>query len=128
MVFTQFYETFTKDRYPMRAVQNKQYGYIFNPWSNGKIRFRNESQAGLTFRAMEGAASENEEIARRVNLFEYRVTEEFYDFRNDPDALHNLIDDPSYRKKISKFRKELKKRMKDSKDPAYTDFVNQFKK
>jgi N-sulfoglucosamine sulfohydrolase len=128
VVFTQFYETSAKERYEMRAVQNKQHGYIFNPWSNGKTRFRNESQAGLTFMAMKEVASENKEIARRVNLFEFRVVEEFYDFRNDPDALHNLIDDPSYRQEISELRKELIKRMKDSNDPAYNDFVNQLKK
>ncbi len=128
IVFTQFYETSAKNRYEMRAVQNRQFGYIFNPWSDGKTIFRNESQAGLTYRAMEEAASENEEIAGRVNLFQYRVVEEFYDFRNDPDALHNLIEDPAYRKEISKLKKELNKRMKYSNDPAYSDFVNHFKK
>lgn len=35
-VLTQFNETVSGERYPMRAVQNKLYGYIFNPWSHGQ--------------------------------------------------------------------------------------------
>jgi N-sulfoglucosamine sulfohydrolase len=94
IVFTQFYKTFEQDRYPMRAVQNKQFGYIYNSWSDGRKVFRNESQSGLTFNAMKKAASENKKIEERVYMFQYRVVEEFYDFSTDPDALHNLINDP----------------------------------
>lgn len=126
-VFTQFYETSAKDRYFMRAVQNNNFGYIYNPWSDGKKEFRNESQEGLTFRAMVNAAVDNPDITRRINMFQFRVAEEFYDFKNDPDALQNLIDDPAYLKEINKLRKELKKMMKESNDPAYNDFVNKIK-
>ena len=111
----------------MRAVQNNNFGYIYNPWSDGKKEFRNESQEGLTFRAMVNAAVDNPDITRRINMFQFRVAEEFYDFKNDPDALQNLIDDPAYLKEINKLRKELKKMMKESNDPAYNDFVNKIK-
>jgi N-sulfoglucosamine sulfohydrolase len=117
-VFTQFHETSGRNRYPMRAVQNRRFGYIFNPWSDGKRVFRNESQSGLTFKAMQAAAPTDPKIAQRVRLFQYRVLEEFYDFENDPDALHNLIDEPKYRKEIDKMRSELLEWMKRTGDPA----------
>jgi N-sulfoglucosamine sulfohydrolase len=117
-VFTQFHETSARNRYPMRAVQNRRFGYIFNPWSDGKRVFRNESQSGLTFKAMQAAAPTDPKIARRVRLFQYRVLEEFYDFENDPDALHNLIGEAKYRKEIERMRSELLEWMKRTGDPA----------
>ena len=43
-----------------------------------------------------GGGRRRDAIEKRVALFLYRVVEEFYDLENDPDALHNLIDDPAY--------------------------------
>lgn len=123
-VFTQFHQTSARRRYPMRCVQNHRFGYIFNPWSDGKRIFRNESQSGLTFKAMQGAARTDSEIAARVKLFQYRVLEEFYDFKNDPDALTNLIDDPKYQKEINKLRSELLAWMEHTGDPALNAFQN----
>ncbi len=80
--------------------------------------FKNESQSGLTFKAMRTAAETNPLVAARVRLFQYRVVEEFYDFENDPDALHNLINDAGYRKDIEMIRKELLEWMKRTNDPA----------
>jgi len=119
MVFTQFHQTSARKRFPMRCLQNSRFGYIFNPWSDGQRVFKNESQSGLTFSAMQAAAKTDPVIAARVKLFEYRVVEEFYDFKNDPDALHNLIDDPGYKKQIDTMRKELLKLMKQTNDPAF---------
>jgi len=117
-VFTQFHQTSARKRYPMRCIQNKRFGYIFNPWSDGERVFKNESQSGLTFKAMQAAAETNSKVAARVRLFQYRVVEEFYDFANDPDALHNLIDDVKYKKDIEMMRKELLEWMKRTDDPA----------
>lgn len=123
-VFTQFHETSARNRYPIRCVQNQRFGYIFNPWSDGRRVFRNESQAGLTFNAMKAAAQANDAIAARVKFFQYRVVEEFYDFQKDPDALHNLIDEPNYKKEIEAMRKELLAWMKKTGDPALEAFEN----
>jgi N-sulfoglucosamine sulfohydrolase len=123
-VFTQFHETSGRNRYPMRCVQNRRFGYIFNPWSDGQLVFRNESQSGLTFNAMKAAAGTNESVAARVKLFQYRVVEEFYDFEKDPDALHNLIDDPSYKKEIQNVREALVAWMRKTGDPALEAFEN----
>jgi N-sulfoglucosamine sulfohydrolase len=118
-VFTQFHQTSARKRFPMRCVQNNRFGYIFNPWADGERVFKNESQSGLTFSAMRAAAQTDPVVAARVKLFQYRVVEEFYDFKNDPDALHNLIDDPDYKERIDTMRDELLEWMKRTDDPAF---------
>ncbi len=123
-VFTQFHQTSARQRYPMRCVQNHRFGYIFNPWSDGQRIFKNESQSGLTFKAMQAAAVNDPAIAARVRFFQYRVVKEFYDFKNDPDGLHNLIDEPRHKKEIDEMRRQLLQWMKDTDDPALEAFEN----
>ncbi len=122
VVFTQFNTTSMKASFPMRCMQTGQFGYIFNSWADGATFFKNESKIGLTYKAMKEAAEDDREIADRVRFFDYRCREEFYDFRNDPDALNNLIDDPSYQEQVSFFRSELKKYMEQTNDPVLPDF------
>jgi N-sulfoglucosamine sulfohydrolase len=124
LVFTQFHQTAAKRNYPMRCVQNRRFGYIFNPWSNGDRLFRNESQAGRTMHSMRAAADEDPVVAERVRLFLYRVPEEFYDFENDPDALNNLIDDPEYASELQALQNELECWMENTEDPALEAFCN----
>ena len=85
-MFTQFHQTAVQVNYPMRCVQNKRFGYIFNPWSDGRRIFRNESQEGRTFKAMKQAAADDPAVDARVRFFLHRTVEEFYDFQKDPDA------------------------------------------
>jgi N-sulfoglucosamine sulfohydrolase len=110
----------------MRCVLTKQFGYIFNAWSDGQSVFRNESQSGLAFRAMQTAAKKNADIAARVKLFEYRVPEEFYNYTSDPAALHNLIDDKNQRERIAGFRQSMRARMKKIDDPVRAEFEKRF--
>ena len=121
-VFTQFHQTSARCNYPMRCVQNARFGYIFNPWSDGERVFRNESQNGRSWRAMEEAAACDPALAARNHLFTYRVLEEFYDFANDPNALHNLIDDPNYAGEIQELRNALEAWMVETGDPALNAF------
>ena len=121
-VFTEFHKTSAKRPYPMRCVQDARFGYIYNPWSDGEEVFRNESQAGLTFKAMREAATHDQALAGRVRLFQYRVPEEFYDLEHDPDALHNLIDNPHYQARIGLFRRKLLQRMARTSDPVLGAF------
>ena len=123
-VFTQFHQTSGRNRYPMRCVQNNRFGYIFNPWSDGRRIFKNESQSGLTFNAMKIAAQKDDSVAARVKLFQYRVVEEFFDFKNDPDGLHNLIDNPDYEEQINRMRKEMLDWMIKTGDSALNSFEN----
>jgi N-sulfoglucosamine sulfohydrolase len=123
-VYTQFYETSAKNRYPMFAVQSAKYLYIFNPWSDGAYRFKNESQAGLAFKGMSEAGSSNQAIQQRVDLLLYRVQEEFYDLEKDPDALVNIADDPASEKWIASYRNDLEQWMKTYHSEALEAFQN----
>ncbi len=116
-VFTVFHETSARKRYEMRCVQNRRFAYILNAWSDGKAVFRNESQNGLTFRAMQEASRTDPRIAERVRFFLYRAPEEFYDYERDPNALHNLIADPEYRPEIERLRRMLREHMARTGDP-----------
>ena len=123
-VFTEFHQTAGRRNYPMRCVQTKRFGYIFNPWSNGERVFRNESQAGRTMKAMEEAAQTSSRIADRVNLFLYRVPEELYDFERDPDGLNNLAGVQRYSEELVSLRSELENWMKRTGDPALKAFLS----
>jgi len=108
--------------YTMRSLQGKRYGLIWNGWSDGETRFRNESMSGLTWRAMAAAAGSDPALAARVKHYLYRTPFEFYDYENDPDALNNLIDDPKLQDLIAEYRARLTERMRSSGDPAWEAF------
>lgn len=123
-VFTEFHKTFARRIFPMRCVQNERFGYIVNFWAGKTDAMRMDSTSGLTFKAMKEAGETDPEIADRVALFEYRVPEEFFDFKKDPGALNNLIADPQYQHEIEKMRRLLEKQMMQTNDPAQQVFLD----
>ncbi len=122
--YSAFYQIFARIRYPMRCIQNDEFGYIYNFWSDHQLEIRGDATGGLTWKAMIKAAETDPEIAKRVELYKYRVPEEFYDFKNDPDGLNNLVNDPKYSKELDKFRKKMLKMMEKYNDPALEAFRN----
>lgn len=124
-VFTVFHQTSGRGDYPMRALQDHRFGYVFNAWSDGKLQFRNEARGSASFKAMEAAAPTNPPVAERVNYFLYRAREEFYDYQSDPAALHNLIDEPKYGSDIARFRAEMLRIMRSIGDPQLAEYEQQ---
>ncbi len=116
-VFTHINRTAGRKEYPMRAVQTAKFGYIFNGWSDGKTRFKNESQNGLTMAAMVRMAETDKKLADRVKHFLYRTQEELYDYEKDPDALNNLAENPKYKQELSRLREMLHAHMRATSDP-----------
>ena len=90
----------------MRCVQDKEYGYIFNPWSDGKAAYHNANE-GETFKAMEQEGKTNPQIQERVDLFRYRLPEEFYDLGKDPHEMHSVYNDPAYAEVQARLHKQL---------------------
>ena len=125
-VFTQMHKLFSGREYPMRCLQKGDYGYIVNFWSDGEFYFTGDALSGRTFKAMLEAAASDQEIAERVNLLRYRVQEELYDFRNDPDGLNNLINDPQYTEKKEELKELLEVQMRRSDDPLLNEFKERF--
>ena len=127
-VFAQFYHIHGRDALPMRSVLTKDSAYVFNPWSNGKRRFARLS--GATFNAMKSAANSDEAMAARVRHLQFRTVEEFYDLRQDPNCLVNLLDSSSKqtasaeRNQIEALRRKLREWMVQVEDPAIEAFDN----
>lgn len=121
-VYTTFYQTSGKQDFPMRSYRTKDFDYMFSPWSNGTLIFRNESQSGLTFRAMQAAAVSNPQISTRVELFQKRVLHEFYTLTNDPHALVNRIDDTALKSDIATAQAAMLRQMKACDDPLTNAF------
>ena len=121
-IFTQFQSTNGRNAYPMRAIQSKEYIYIFNPWAIDKVEFYNDSRSGMAARGMAEYGATDKFIKDRYDLHIYRVVEEFYDLKSDPNALNNLMDDAKYAKIIKAYQKELSTWMKKTDDPATNAF------
>jgi len=120
-VFTQIDMKAGGDAVPMRCVQDKRFGYIFNPWADGKFWYRNNNE-GLTMKAMVEAAKTDPGIAGRVKMFRYRVLEELYDLQNDPDCLNNLVGDNAFAPRLRTMRKLLGEWMRRTNDPLLEAF------
>lgn len=124
-VFTQIDMKIDGDAVPMRCVQDKRFGYIFTPWSDGKFYYRNNNE-GLTMKAMVEAAETDPFIAQRVKMFRYRVLEEFYDLESDPDCLDNLIGKSGYEDEVKRMQGYLRDWMEQTHDPLLPAFESRY--
>jgi N-sulfoglucosamine sulfohydrolase len=121
MVFTQIDMKAGGDAVPMRCVQDEHYGYIYNAWSDGQHRYRNNNE-GMTMKAMNEAAETDTAIAARVKVFRYRASEELYDLEKDPDCLRNLVDNPQHKEVHEQYRQRLRAWMVRTGDPLLAAF------
>jgi len=115
-VIKEYNENAGRSRDPMRAVQTKQYLYLFNPWSNGQRIMATATTGTPTYRRMAELAKTDKTLAKRHDLYRHRVVEELYDVKNDPDCLVNLIDAPAHQQELAKLRKALQAWMVETDD------------
>ncbi len=104
-------------QFEMRCVQDADWGYIWNAWSDGQKQFFNESQTGRTWAAMTEAAADDPDVAARCDFFSLRAPEELYDLSQDPDGMHNLVDDSAATAVIDERRAFLHQWMVRTSDP-----------
>lgn len=123
-IIAEYNENAGGDRSPMRAIITRDYGYLFNPWSNGERVMKTATQGTVTYRRMKALAPENATIASRLDLFDHRVPEEFYHYAKDPDALVNLIDDDAHAAERDRLAGLLGAWMERTKDPLLEVFRN----
>ncbi len=122
MVFKEHNENAGGQNTPMRAVQTKDWLYVFSPWSNG-TRVMSGATAGTpTCRQMRVLAKTNEQVAARIDLFDHRVPEEAYEVRYDPDALTNLIAKPENAAQAAILEKAMEDWMVRTNDPLLEVF------
>ena len=122
MVFKEHNENAGGQNSPMRAVQTKDWLYIFSPWSNGTRVMSGATNGTSTARQMRVLAKTNEAIAARIDLFDHRVPEEAYEVRYDPDALTNLIAKPENAAQVATLEKALEDWMVKTNDPLLEVF------
>lgn len=124
-VFTMMNSTFTKTPYPMRALNDGGYLYIWNGWADGKTAFRNESQSGLSFKAM--LNSEDLAARQRAEFYSHRCPEELYDLLKDSDCLNNLIAAPNdkWSPRAGAMAVAMWHWMKKTDDPQWQSFTEQ---
>lgn len=120
-VFTQIDYTIGGPAKPMRCIQDERYGYIFNAFSDGKFAYKNNNE-GMTMKAMEAAGEEDPAIQARVDMFRYRVPQEFYDLENDPGCTKNLIDSPKHQELIRAYQQRLRQWMVETNDHCISAF------
>jgi N-sulfoglucosamine sulfohydrolase len=120
-VYTVFTSTSAGREYPMRCLQNRRFGYVFNAWADGKRTLKMESHQGPTYWAMRLAALKDPNVAARVELLRHRVPEELYDFEHDPGALANLVNDESHAATHHEMRAKMVAFMESVGDPLLPD-------
>ncbi|MFN0078353.1 MAG: sulfatase [Prosthecobacter sp.] len=122
MVFKEHNENAGGQNTPMRAVQTKDWLYVFSPWSNGTRVMSGATAGTATCRQMRVLAKTNEAIAARIDLFDHRVPEEAYEVRYDPEALTNLIATPEHATQVAVLEKAMEDWMVRTKDPLLEVF------
>jgi N-sulfoglucosamine sulfohydrolase len=123
-VFKVYNENAGGNRHPIRGVQTRNYLYLFNPWSDGKNQFRTATQGTVSYKRLQALAKTDPAIADRLDLFDHRVVEEFYDVANDPDCLVNLIDSPEHATALQQHCQIMETFMRDSRDHALDVFLH----
>ena len=121
-VIKQYHENSGRSRDPMRAIQTKTHLYLFNPWSNGERVFATATNGTVTCKRMIALAEEDEEMNQRLELYRFRVPEELYQVKRDPDCLENLIDYSTKSKEKRRLQKLLEGWMVRTGDPILECF------
>ncbi|MEJ6559556.1 MAG: sulfatase-like hydrolase/transferase [Akkermansiaceae bacterium] len=107
------------ERYDIiRSVRDKRYRYIRNyeplkPY----FQYMNTPEKGATMKELRRISSEgNMPPAMKIFMADRKPTEEFYDIKNDPHEINNLIDDPSQKENLTRFRKAHTQWIRDTRD------------
>ncbi|MEN8846677.1 MAG: sulfatase-like hydrolase/transferase [Akkermansiaceae bacterium] len=107
------------ERYDIiRSVRDQRYRYIRNyeplkPY----FQYMNTPEKGATMRELRRIASEGDmPPAMKLFMADRKPVEEFYDLKNDPHEINNLIDDPAQKETLTRFRKAHTQWSKDTRD------------
>jgi N-sulfoglucosamine sulfohydrolase len=114
---TQYYMTSGKNLYQIRNTQDREFSFMFNGWHSGEPTYASSSMGGACFSTMYQLGMKGDaKWKARADFLLRRTPEEFYDLKNDPECLNNLIDNPEYSQKISEYRKRMHTELKERED------------
>jgi N-sulfoglucosamine sulfohydrolase len=121
-IVAEYNENSGGNRSPMRSIVNKDFAYIFNPWSNGERVMATATQGTQTYRRMKQLAPANVELAERLEMIDRRVPEELYNYSTDADARRNLANDDKYEPEYKRLTEALESWMVSTADPMLEVF------
>jgi len=125
--FSEFHETGGYDWHPqfvtqpMRAIHGKRYHYVINFWSNGERTSKGVWAEEAWFRHFitDVYLNGNKKSLELYYLNFHQTPRQFYDTKNDPYCLNNLIDNPDYEDLVEDYHQKLLTHLKETNDPAY---------
>lgn len=123
-VFKEYNENSGGKRNPMRGVETREYLYLYNPWSDGKLNMATATDGTATYKRMQQLAKDDPAMAERLRIMDHRDLEELYHVASDPDCLHNLITDPAHAVPLRALRTQLSDHLKRTDDPLDPVFAN----
>jgi len=115
-VFAEFNDNAGGVAFPMRALHTRDFLYIFNAWGTGENEFTSAATWYQSEKTMKRLAAADPVVAARYEFLTKRSIEEFYDLRQDPHALNNLIEAKEHQDRIKTMRNKLKAWMKKTDD------------
>ena len=121
-IIKEYNENAGGSRDPMRAIQSKKFLYLFNPWSNGERIFATATNGTVTYKRMIALSGEDEKMNERLELYRFRVPQEFYNVARDPDCLENMLNYSSRQKEINQLTSSLEQWMVRTGDPMLECF------
>jgi len=121
-VIKEYNENAGRSRDPMRGIQTKTHLFLFNPWSNGERVFATATNGTVTCKRMIKLAEDDEQMNERLESYRYRVPQELYHVKRDPDCLENLIHNPNHEKVKNKLMVLLEEWMERTNDPILECF------
>ena len=109
------------ERYDLvRGVRSKDFLYLRNYTPHLPVMQYNDYSSGIpSYGAWRNAIKAGNGTPDQAQWFVPKAREEFYDTRNDPDNVHNLMADPKYAKILARHRIENKRHMASIRDSAF---------
>lgn len=105
--------------YPEFVVQMRDWVYIYNPWVDGITEVHNSDYTGSpTLLAMWEAAETVPSIRKRTEFHKYRIREELYNVRQDPNAYINVAAEAENDDRMMAMRSLLVAWMEETDHPA----------
>ncbi|MFY0653492.1 MAG: sulfatase [Cyclobacteriaceae bacterium] len=114
-----YYRNLRQDNmFPEFTIQMRDWVYIYNPWVDGKEVHNSDYTHSMTLAAIWKAAETSQFIKKRIDFHKYRIIEELYDVRQDPNSLNNLAYVDEFKERVAEMRKLLVNWIADTDHPA----------
>jgi len=105
--------------FPEFAVHMRDWVYIYNPWVDGIKEVHNSDYThSESLAAIWAAADTLPSIKMRSEFHKYRIIEELYNVRQDPNSYNNLAYDEEFEQRVEDMRQILVNWMEETNHPA----------